>query len=99
MIGKVIFLHVFFNNNSQKMAASPPFLLAPAPHPTNAMDLNIPSQILIPGYHFYLINNSCSTKFAPKSGPGLADVGILHGDGDGPRTPPRCLEGCGKSFK
>ena len=48
--------------HSQKLAASPPFLLAPAPHTTNAMDLNIPSQILIPGYHFYLINNSCSWK-------------------------------------
>ena len=75
------------------MAASPPFLLAPAPHPTNAMALNIPSQILIPGYHFYLINNSCSIKYAPKSVPVLADVGVLHGVGDSPRTPSRCLGG------
>ena len=29
----------------------------------------------------------------------LADVGVLHGDGDGPRTPPRCLERSGKRFK
>ena len=39
---------------------------------------------------FAMPNNSCSTKYAPKSVPGLADVGIPHGDGDGPRTPPRC---------
>ena len=38
-------------------------------------------------------------KYAQKSVPGLADVGVPHGDGDGPRTPPRCLEGSGKSFK
>ena len=27
-------------------------------------------------------------KYAEKSVPGLADVGVLHGEGDGPRTPP-----------
>ena len=32
-------------------------------------------------------NNSCSMKYALKSVPGLADVGVPHGDGDGPRTP------------
>ena len=26
-------------------------------------------------------------KYSPKSVPGLADVGVPHGDGDGPRTP------------
>ena len=26
-------------------------------------------------------------KFSLKSVPGLADVGVPHGDGDGPRTP------------
>ena len=26
-------------------------------------------------------------KYALKSVPGLADVGVSHGDGDGPRTP------------
>ena len=31
--------------------------------------------------------------------PGLADVGVLQGDGDGPRTPPRCLEGIRKMFQ
>ena len=28
--------------------------------------------------------------------PGLADVGVLHGDGDGPRAPPRCQGGLEK---
>ena len=28
-------------------------------------------------------------KYPPKSVPGLADVGVLHGDGNGPRTQPR----------
>ena len=49
--------------------------------------------------NFTMPNNSCSMKYALKSVPGLADVGALHGDGDGPRAPPRCLEGIGKSFK
>ena len=31
-------------------------------------------------------NNFCFMKYAIKSVPGLADVGVLHGDGDGPRT-------------
>ena len=43
--------------------------------------------------NFTMPNNSCSMKYALKSVPGLADVGVPHGDGDGPRTPPRCLEG------
>ena len=30
-------------------------------------------------------------KYALNTVPGLADVGVLHGDGDGPtRAPPRC---------
>ena len=41
-------------------------------------------------------NNVSSMKYALKSVPGLADVGVPHGDGDGPRTPPRCLEGVWK---
>ena len=36
-------------------------------------------------------NNVCFMKYALKSVPGLGDVGVLHGVGDGPRTPPRCL--------
>ena len=49
--------------------------------------------------NFYIPNNVSSMKYALKSVPGLADVGVAHGDGVGPRTPPRCLEGSGKSFK
>ena len=33
-------------------------------------------------------NNISSMKYAPKSVPGLADVGVLHKDGDGPRATP-----------
>ena len=44
-------------------------------------------------------NNFSFIKYAQKSVPGLADVGVPHGDGDGPRTPSRCLEWSGKSFK
>ena len=49
--------------------------------------------------NFIMPNNSCSMIYALKPVPGLAD-GVLHGDGDGdgPRTPPRCLERSGKSF-
>ena len=32
-------------------------------------------------------------KYALKSVPDLADVGVPQGDGDGPRTAPRCLMG------
>ena len=31
-------------------------------------------------------NNLSFMKYPLKSVPGLADVGVLHGDGDGPRT-------------
>ena len=40
-----------------------------------------------------MTNNTSSKKCALKSVPGLAEVGVPHGDGDGPRTPPRCLGG------
>ena len=43
-------------------------------------------------------NDFSYTKYAKKSVPGLADVGVPHGDEDGPRTPPRCLEMSGKSL-
>ena len=33
-------------------------------------------------------NNISSMKYVLKSVPGLADVGVPHGVGDGPRTPP-----------
>ena len=38
-----------------------------------------------------MLNNISSMKYALKSVPGLADVGVPHEDGAGPRTPPRCL--------
>ena len=43
--------------------------------------------------NFTMPNDSCSMNYALKSVPGLADVGVLHGDGDGPRAPPRCPGG------
>ena len=49
--------------------------------------------------NFIMPNNSCSMKYALKSVPGLADVGVPHGDGDGPRTPPRCMGQVWKRFQ
>ena len=49
--------------------------------------------------NFTMPYNIFSLKFAPKSVPGLLEVGVPQGDEDGPRTPPRWLEGSGKSFK
>ena len=49
--------------------------------------------------NFIMPNNSRSIKYALKSVPGLTDVGVPHGVGDGPRPTPRCLEGSEKSFK
>ena len=36
--------------------------------------------------NFNMSNNIASMKYALKSVPGLADVGVPHGDEDGPRT-------------
>ena len=44
-------------------------------------------------------NNFFFMKYAQKSVPGLADVGVPHGDGDGPRTSHRCLQGSEKKFQ
>ena len=49
--------------------------------------------------NFNMPNNISSIKYALKSVPCLADVGVPHGDGDGPRTPPRCMEGVWKNFQ
>ena len=38
--------------------------------------------------NFTMPNNSCSMKYALKTVPGLADVGVLHGVGVGPRGAP-----------
>ena len=48
--------------------------------------------------NFDMLNNVSSMKYALKSVPGLADVGVPHGVGDGPRAPPRCL-GVWKKFQ
>ena len=42
--------------------------------------------------YFIMPNNIFFMKHALKSVPGLADGGVPHGNGDGPRAPPRCLE-------
>ena len=49
--------------------------------------------------NFDTSNNISSMEYTLKSVPGLADVGVPHGDGDGPRTPPRCMEGVWKKFQ
>ena len=48
---------------------------------------------------FDMSNNISSMKNALKSVPGLADVGVTHGDGDCPRPPPRFLEAVMKKFQ
>ena len=48
---------------------------------------------------FTMPNNSCSMKYAPKSVPGLADVGVPHGDGDGPQTYTQMSGGVWKKFQ
>ena len=35
---------------------------------------------------FFMPNNFSSMKYSLKSVPGIADVGVPHGDGDGPRA-------------
>ena len=49
--------------------------------------------------NFDMPNNISYLKHALKSVTGLADVGVLHGDGDGPRAPSRCMDGVWKNFK
>ena len=38
--------------------------------------------------NFTVPTNMSTIKYALKSVPGLADVGVPHGVGDGPRAPP-----------
>ena len=68
--------------------------MAPGPHPDVWRDREKfqMTNITMP-------NNFTFMKYAEKSVPGLADVGVPHGDGDGPRTPPRWLEGVWKKFQ
>ena len=49
--------------------------------------------------NFHMPNNVSFMKHALKSAPGLSDVGVPHGVEDGPRTPPRCMEGVRKKFQ
>ena len=49
--------------------------------------------------NFDMPNNVSSMKYALKLVPGLADVGVPHGDGVGPRTPPRCMGQVWKKFQ
>ena len=48
---------------------------------------------------FIMPNNISCLKYAQKSVPGLADVGVLHGDGDSPELHLDIWGGSGKSFK
>ena len=49
--------------------------------------------------NFNMPNNSCSMKYALKSVPGLADVGVLHGDGDSPQDPTQISGEVRKKFQ
>ena len=49
--------------------------------------------------NFTMPNNISFMKYSLPSVPGLADVGVLYGDEDGPRTPPRCLEAVREKFQ
>ena len=49
--------------------------------------------------NFDMPNNVSSMKYALKSVPGLADVGVPHGVEDGPRTTPRCVGRVWKKFQ
>ena len=44
-------------------------------------------------------NNIPSMKYSLKSVPGLADVGVLHGDGDGPQSSTQMSGGVWKKFQ
>ena len=44
-------------------------------------------------------NNLPFMKYPLKSVPALADVGVLHGDEDGPRAPSRCPGGPEKKIQ
>ena len=46
-----------------------------------------------------MLNNISFMKYALKSIPGLANFGVPHGSGDGPRIPPRYIERVWKKFQ
>ena len=49
--------------------------------------------------NFIMPNNISSMKYALTSVLGLADVGVSHGDKDGPRTPSRSMGQVCKKFQ
>ena len=49
--------------------------------------------------NFTMPNKIPTMKYALKSVPGLADAGVPHGVGDGPRTPPRSMDRVWKKFQ
>ena len=49
--------------------------------------------------NFVMPNNVSFMKYALKSVLGLADVGVPHGNGDGPKAPPRCVGRVWKKFQ
>ena len=49
--------------------------------------------------NFTMTHYAFAVKYALKPFPGLADVGVPHGDGDGYRTLARFLEGVRKKFQ
>ena len=49
--------------------------------------------------NFSMPNNVSSMKYALKSVPGLADVGVPHGDGDGPQSSTQMSRGVFFFFK
>ena len=49
--------------------------------------------------YFILPYNTALMIYALESVPGLPDVGVPHGDGDGSRTQARCLEVVRKKFQ
>ena len=65
--------------------------MAPELHPDVWM---VPKKVQMT--NFTMPNNISSMKYSLKSVPGLADVGVPHGVGDGPRAAPRWLGGLEK---
>ena len=54
---------------------------------------------IVPMTYFTMPNKIYLMKHALKSVPGLAEVGVPHRDGHGPRTPPRCMGRVWKKFQ
>ena len=70
------------NQSLALLTLGSPMGMAPELQPDVQRDLEFFFQMT----NFTMPNNISSMKYALKSVPGLADVGVAHGDGDGPRT-------------